>query len=336
MNTGQIVKSKTTRRFTVLPNELVRSKVLTCAEKGLLAYLLSLPDNWAVYKTKLPEDVGEKRGTINRIFAGLVEKGFIISVKAVDSGGRFVGWNHIVYDEATFAKPEIGINRDRNSPTSTKPDVGQSRPIRILEEDTNTVKDTNTKTKTKKERKLNKKDNIFPFSQNSRNPGLSPDFENVKGEDAEPGGEWGKGAKTKKQDRTKNPPVPRTPPANPFHAAMKAEWMSAYDESCGELYVWSAKDAKALNLIRDKIRVLNGSDDKTVVTWKALLAKMPAWYRKNAFDLATINSKFSQIINSIKNEAGYYDEAEFERQVAESSAFWESKRAEKRSRRTEF
>ncbi len=43
MNAGQIIKSKTTNRFTVLPNDIPQSMTLTFEQKGLLSYLLSLP-----------------------------------------------------------------------------------------------------------------------------------------------------------------------------------------------------------------------------------------------------------------------------------------------------
>lgn len=126
MNTGQIVKSKTTERFTTLPNELIKSKSLTLDEKGLLSYLLSLPSDWVIYKKNLYDSLIDKPGTIDRAFKALQNKGYILSVKMHDKeSGRFIGWNHIVYDIP--AEPDN--YRLPKSPTSEITDFGESSSI---------------------------------------------------------------------------------------------------------------------------------------------------------------------------------------------------------------
>jgi hypothetical protein len=121
MNTGQIVKSRTTERFTTLPNDLIKSKVLTLDEKGLLSYLLSLPADWVLYKQNLYTSLPDKKGSIDRAFKNLQKKNYIQSVKVNDKQtGRFIGWNHVVYDLPT---------RQSENPTIGKPDFGESAPI---------------------------------------------------------------------------------------------------------------------------------------------------------------------------------------------------------------
>ena len=123
MNTGQIVKSKSTERFTTLPNELIKSKTLSLDEKGLLSYLLSLPSDWVIYKKNLYNNLPDKPGTIDRAFKGLQNKGYILSIKMHDLGtGRFVGWNHVVYD----IPAENEDIRVRETPTSEITDFGES------------------------------------------------------------------------------------------------------------------------------------------------------------------------------------------------------------------
>lgn len=118
MNTGQIIKSRTTERFTTLPNDLIKSKGLTLDEKGLLSYLLSLPADWVLYKQNLYTSLPDKKGSIDRAFKNLQKKNYIESVKVNDKQtGRFIGWNHVVYDipdrvseNPTIGKPEFGKN----------------------------------------------------------------------------------------------------------------------------------------------------------------------------------------------------------------------------------
>lgn len=140
MNTGQIVKAKSERDFTMLSNKLLQDCTLTIEEKGLLVYLLSLPSDWVLYKKNLPEKTGESKGTIDRVFKQLQEKGYIISVKVIDVETKlFKGWNHVVYEIPTLSETDI-----RETPTSAFADLGQSMPIQILNTNTNNNINTNT------------------------------------------------------------------------------------------------------------------------------------------------------------------------------------------------
>jgi hypothetical protein len=141
MNTGQIVKSRTTERFTTLPNDVIKSKELSLSEKGLLSYLLSLPADWVIYKQNLYNSLPDKEGTIDKVFKGLQQKGFIVSVRVHDKNtGKFIGWNHVVYD----IPAETEKHRDRYLPTSEFTDIGESYPILK----TNLIQNTNLKQKT--------------------------------------------------------------------------------------------------------------------------------------------------------------------------------------------
>jgi hypothetical protein len=121
MNSGMIVKSKSTDRFTSIDNEIIRNKNLDLDERGLLIFLLSMKSDWVVYKTTLHNLVGCSKGTLDRVFKGLQSKGYIVSIKVINELGRFDGWNHIVYDN-----PAI---RDEQSPITSNAEVGQSAPI---------------------------------------------------------------------------------------------------------------------------------------------------------------------------------------------------------------
>lgn len=140
MNTGQIVRAKSIRDFTMVKNDVLRSKSLTIEERGLLVYLLSLPEDWILYKSKLHENMPDSKGTIDRVFKGLQEKGYIISVKVIDPQTKvFKGWNHVVYED-----PILEESDTREKPTSVFADIGQSMPIQRQIVNTNTEVNTNT------------------------------------------------------------------------------------------------------------------------------------------------------------------------------------------------
>lgn len=121
MNTGQIIKSKTTERYTTIPNEIIKSVGLSLDDKALLIYLLSLPCDWVLYKKNLHNVLPDKPSKINKAFKSLQIKGYIHSKKVHGDDGKFIGWNHIVYD--------VPENRESEIPKLAFTDVGEKAPI---------------------------------------------------------------------------------------------------------------------------------------------------------------------------------------------------------------
>lgn len=156
MNTGQIVKSRSTERFTTLPNDVLKSKELSLAEKGLLSYLLSLPSDWVIYKQYLYKNLPDKPGTIDKLFRGLQSKKFIISIRVHDKNtGKFIGWNHVVYD----IPAENEKHRDECLPTSEFTDIGESATI----QKTNILQKTNLIQKTNRIQSKPTQDEVINF-----------------------------------------------------------------------------------------------------------------------------------------------------------------------------
>jgi len=129
MNTGQIIKSRSTNKNAVIPNAIAQSKELSLSDKGLIVYLLSLPSDWVINKSNLHTLLNEKKGTVDSSFKNLQNLGYIISAKIIDEKGRFKGWNHVVYDEPVLS--DINNNRSRNLPKSEFTEVGKNAPIQI-------------------------------------------------------------------------------------------------------------------------------------------------------------------------------------------------------------
>jgi len=105
-NTGQIIKSKKSGNYTAISNKLIQSIEITLCEKGLLCYLLSLPDDWVVYKKNLGENLNESESVINKSFKGLQSKGYIKSIRLLNDKKQFSGWQHIVNDNPLDELPE--------------------------------------------------------------------------------------------------------------------------------------------------------------------------------------------------------------------------------------
>jgi predicted GNAT superfamily acetyltransferase len=108
-NRGLIVKSKLNKDFAIIPNKLLRDTNLSLKAKGLICILLSLPDDWAVYKGQLQQFSSDGRDATINSFNELLDKGYITGVQRINSRGQFDGWDYVVYSESVLSDTENPI-----------------------------------------------------------------------------------------------------------------------------------------------------------------------------------------------------------------------------------
>lgn len=74
--------------------------------KGILCYILSLPDDWILHTTKLMSDFNIGRHLLNRCFAEIEEAGYMAKLGIVKGkGGRFEGYSYMFYDTSIKEQP---------------------------------------------------------------------------------------------------------------------------------------------------------------------------------------------------------------------------------------
>ncbi len=98
-----IIKSKHASDYTIIPNIVFKSG-LSMDAIGLLAYLLSLPHDWVVYKTTLHLQMDCGKTKLDGAFKELQATGFILSVRKQKSNGK-IEYEHIVYDKPYNGEP---------------------------------------------------------------------------------------------------------------------------------------------------------------------------------------------------------------------------------------
>ena len=124
MNIKRIQKSG---NYSIISNEILKRKDLSLKSKGLLTLILSLPDKWELSVNGLVAIVKESKNTVYSILKELNGFGYVERKKIIDSQGRIVKWDLIVYEEPLT-----------NNPDTKKPDVDNCTQIK-----------TNTKSITK-------------------------------------------------------------------------------------------------------------------------------------------------------------------------------------------
>lgn len=126
MNTSRIIKLRTQTKFAQVPNEALRLNTLSLTAKGLLSLLLSLPDDWVIYKKSLYSFVSEKRYAVDKAFTELEKANYVQIKKSKDDKGRFKT-DYIVSAEPLSSSvgfsatdvPAAGISTsDKTAPTN--------------------------------------------------------------------------------------------------------------------------------------------------------------------------------------------------------------------------
>lgn len=84
--------------WTVIQNRVIRDQQLTFKARGLLIYLLSLPDNWQVSAERIATQGPDGRDAIRTALSELERAGYVRRTKMADARGRWAT-RSVVYDQ---------------------------------------------------------------------------------------------------------------------------------------------------------------------------------------------------------------------------------------------
>lgn len=94
-----IIRAKHNKDFTQIKNATLREKGLSLRARGLLAYMLSFPDEWAFSVNSLSENCGETRYAILTSIAELRREGFLRISQSHTSDGKFNEVTYFVFEK---------------------------------------------------------------------------------------------------------------------------------------------------------------------------------------------------------------------------------------------
>jgi len=115
------VKKK--NNYAIIDTGYVRNPNLSAKAKGILTYLLQLPDDWVIYQEELPNHFKDSITSIRSGINELEENGYIERIRNRDAKGRLMAYEYNVYEEPVhITKPNLGIlnhdNKVRKSNTT--------------------------------------------------------------------------------------------------------------------------------------------------------------------------------------------------------------------------
>ena len=109
------VKHDPDHPYVVIARTMAQDSSLSLRARGLLLYLLSLPDDWKVYISHLAKVNQEGRHSITMAMNELIEAGYCSKEKFKDEHGRYAGWKYTIYENKRLPKAE---NRKSEIPKS--------------------------------------------------------------------------------------------------------------------------------------------------------------------------------------------------------------------------
>ena len=114
------------RDFTIISNRVLRDPHMSYRARGVLAYILSMPDNWRTNAETLARQGLEGRDAIRAAINELIAAGFARRVKSQDERGRYTTELHF-YDYARRVNTLWKMRGKEYEPTTgNQPSVSQA------------------------------------------------------------------------------------------------------------------------------------------------------------------------------------------------------------------
>jgi hypothetical protein len=115
---SKITRQKRTENYTVVNNDILQNTDLSWAAKGMLVYLLHLPDDWQINVADLSNRSRNGRDGTAGIIKELMAEGYILRVKIKNEKSQFKGYDYTVTDEPVNGKAVNGDSVNGKAVTS--------------------------------------------------------------------------------------------------------------------------------------------------------------------------------------------------------------------------
>jgi len=174
---GQVVRKRARTNFTMIQNSMGQNDALSWNARGIMLYLLSLPEDWIIYKSEIIKHGDIGRDKFNKVWNELQDFGYLTKENIQNpENGKFQGVLWILNEEPEiyrspenplYGKKSVKSTAELKSRSTVKPSDGKSveRETRPL---TNTHSLTNTHNKQIDDEDENKKESDNSFQKSLR------------------------------------------------------------------------------------------------------------------------------------------------------------------------
>ncbi|MCU5319520.1 DnaD domain protein, partial [Bacillus cereus] len=135
-----IFRVKKDNNYSVINNTGLKDKRLSWKAKGILAYILTLPDDWVFYREELSQHAKDGINSLRAGMQELKEYGYIRRFPVRDEKNKIVRWETIIYEIPVDDYPPV------ENPPAGKPVAG-NLPVenhKLLNTNIQSTKELNT------------------------------------------------------------------------------------------------------------------------------------------------------------------------------------------------
>lgn len=136
-----VIRVEKTNNYTVMSNHHLRDKNLSLKAKGLLSFMLSLPDEWDYTEKGLASCLKEGRDGVSATLKELSAHGYLVRRQVRNANGTMGGAEYVVYENPITEEPIT------EKPTSAKPISEKTAQIKtkVIKKEKVSTERTNTK-----------------------------------------------------------------------------------------------------------------------------------------------------------------------------------------------
>lgn len=119
------------KNFTLMDNTCLKTATLSMQAMGLFAYLMTLPDDWVVYKSELVNHFANGRDAVYKAFNELIDNGFITFTETKNEKGQFKSYEYLIHEkpveekDRSVRKEHKKDNAENGKPVTEKPFPGK-------------------------------------------------------------------------------------------------------------------------------------------------------------------------------------------------------------------
>lgn len=170
INRTEFVRVVKDKNYTVLNNEFLRRKDLSWKSKGILAYVLSLPDDWNINIEEVMKHATEGKSAFRSGWNELRDTGYVKRQPVKDKETKkILYWETVVFENVGVTANEPHTDYPPSGkPLDGKPDTGKSNTTKYLKELSTNKQSTKEHSSAKLTEDFDKLWNLYPNKQGKK------------------------------------------------------------------------------------------------------------------------------------------------------------------------
>ena len=109
INKTEFIRVEKTKNYTVIHNQFLRRKDLSWKAKGILAYVLSLPDDWTINLKEVMTHATDGEASFRTGWKELSDKGYV-KRKPVRDKQRIKYWETVIYENVDVEQSSLLVD----------------------------------------------------------------------------------------------------------------------------------------------------------------------------------------------------------------------------------